>query len=272
VIERDGPVPITRQADLLGLSRSAVYYKPVPLSAEELALMAAIDALHLEHPFAGRRMLTSLLRADGHVVGHTHVRTLMKRMGIEALSCKPRTSTPAQGHKIFPYLLRHLDIDTPNQAWGMDITYVPMPRGFMYLVAGLDWATRRVLSWRLSNTLTADFCVEAYEAGVEEFGAPGIINTDQGSQFTGEDFVNAVATSGAQLSMDGKGAWKDNVFIERFWRTIKYEDIYLCAYDTPTHLRKGLARHIEFYNTRRPHQALDEYTPDQMYYLTALAA
>jgi len=234
--------------------------------------MAAIDALHLEHPFAGRRMLTSLLRASGHVVGHTHVRTLMKRMGVEALYRKPRTSTPASGHKIFPYLLRHLEIERPNQAWGMDITYVPMPRGFMYLVVVLDWATRRVLSWRLSNTLTADFCVEAYEAAVEQFGAPGIINTDQGSQFTGEDFVTAVATSGARLSMDGKGAWKDNVFVERFWRSIKYEDIYLRAYATPAELRKGLARYIEFYNTKRPHQALDECTPDQMYYPTALAA
>jgi putative transposase len=169
VIERDGPVPITRQADLLGLSRSAVYYKPVPVSAKTLALMAAIDKLHLEYPFAGKRMLSALLRQDGHVVGRTHVRTLMKRMGVEALYRKPRISKPAPGHKIYPYLLRHLEINRPNQVWGMDITYVPMPRGFMYLVAVLDWATRRVLSWQLSNTLSADFCVEAYQAAVDEY-------------------------------------------------------------------------------------------------------
>lgn len=272
MIERDGPVPITRQADLLGLSRSAVYYKPVPVSAKTLALMAAIDKLHLEYPFAGKRMLSALLRQDGHVVGRTHVRTLMKRMGVEALYRKPRISKPAPGHKIYPYLLRHLEINRPNQVWGMDITYVPMPRGFMYLVAVLDWATRRVLSWQLSNTLSADFCVEAYQAAVDEYGAPGIINTDQGAQFTGDDFVEAVTDSGALLSMDGKGAWKDNVFVERFWRSIKYENIYLHAYDTPATLRKGLAKYIAFYNSRRPHQALDEYTPDQMYYQNALAA
>lgn len=272
MIERDGPVPITRQAELLGLSRSAVYYKPVRLSARDLGLMAAIDALHLEHPFAGRRMLTALLRADAHVVGQVHVRTLMKRMAVEALYRRPRTSTPAPGHKTFAYLLRHLDIRTPNQVWAMDINYIPMPRGFMYLVVVLDWATRRVLSWRLSNTLSADFCVKAYEAAVEEHGAPGIINTDQGSQFTGEDFVEAVVSSGARLSMDGKGAWKDNVFVERFWRTIKYEDVYLRASDTATKLRHGLTRYIEFYNTRRPHQALGNATPDQRYYPTALAA
>jgi len=266
MINREHELPVRRQAQLLELSKSAVYYRPVPVSDEDLALMHRIDELHLDHPFAGSRMLKGLLRDDGFEVGRTHVRTLMRRMGIEAIYRRPRTSRPHPGHRVFPYLLRGQIIDRPNQVWALDITYLPMKRGFVYLVTVLDWASRRVLAWQLSNTLTADFCVEALETAIGRYGAPEIVNTDQGSQFTSEEFVSTVLESGAELSMDGKGAWRDNVFIERFWRTVKYEEVYLRAYENVSDARRHLARYMEFYNNRRPHSSLDEQTPDAVYF------
>jgi putative transposase len=210
MIDRTHGLPVTRQAQLLDLSRSSVYYRAVPVSASDLALMRRIDELHLE------RMLKKLLCAEGFEVGRTHVRTLMRRMGVEAIYRRPRTSQPHPGHRVFPYLLREKRIDRPNQVWALDITYLPMKRGFVYLVAVMDWATRKVLAWQLSNTLTADFCVEALETAFDRYGVPEIINTDQGSQFTSEEFIATVLEAGAKLSMDGKGAWRDNIFIERF--------------------------------------------------------
>jgi putative transposase len=272
MIDREHALPVTRQAQLLDLSRSAVYYRPVPVSDADLALMRRIDELHLDHPFAGSRMLKRLLQDEGFDVGRTHVRTLMRRMGIEAIYRRPRTSRPHPGHRVFPYLLRGQVIDRPNQVWALDITYLPMKRGFVYLVTVLDWASRRVLAWQLSNTLTADFCVEALETAMARYGAPEIVNTDQGAQFTSEEFVSTVLESGARFSMDGKGAWKDNVFIERFWRTVKYEEVYLRAYEGVSDARRHLTRYMEFYNNRRPHSALDEQTPNTVYFRQALMA
>ncbi|MAT64991.1 MAG: IS3 family transposase [Gammaproteobacteria bacterium] len=266
MIDREHALPVSRQAELLELSRSAVYYQPVPVSDADLALMRRIDELHLDYPFAGSRMLKRLLQDEGFEVGRTHVRTLMRRMGIEAIYRRPRTSRPHPGHRVFPYLLRGQVIDRPNHAWALDITYLPMKRGFVYLATVLDWASRRVLGWQLSNTLTADFCVEALESAIDRYGVPEIVNTDQGSQFTGEEFVSTVLGSGARLSMDGKGSWRDNVFIERFWRTVKYEEVYLRAYESVSDARSHLTRYLEFYNTRRPHSALDEQTPDTVYF------
>ncbi len=273
MIDRDHPLPVTRQAQLLDLSRAAVYYRAVSISDDDLALMRRIDELHLEHPFAGSRMLKRLLRDERFVVGRSHVRTLMRRMGIEAIYRRPRTSQPHPDHRVFPYLLRGQVVNRPNQVWALDITYIPMRRGFVYLVAVLDWASRRVLAWQLSNTLTADFCVEALETAKQRYGAPEIVNTDQGSQFTSEEFISAVHATGAQLSMDGKGAWRDNIFIERFWRTVKYEEVYLRAYDNVSDARRHLERYMTFYNSRRGHSSLRERTPDAMYFhQTAMAA
>ena len=272
MIDPEHALPITRQAQVLDLARSSVYYHPAPLSDRDLALMRQIDELHLEHPFAGSRMLMKLLRADGHVVGRKHVSTLMKRMGIEALYRRPRTTKPHPAHKIYPYLLRGLAIDKPNHAWALDITYIPMKRGFVYFVAVMDWASRRILSWRLSNTMTTDFCIEALEQALTRYGAPQIVNTDQGSQFTSEEFVSAVESAKAKVSMDGKGAWRDNVFIERFWRSLKYEEVYLKAYDNVADARKDLGRYVEFYNTRRPHSSLNDQTPDSVYDMSVAQA
>ena len=205
------------------------YFGPGPLAAD-LALMRRIDELHLDYPFAGSRMLQGLLRAEGHSVGRRHVATLMKKMGIEALYRRPNTSKPAPGHKIYPYLLRNLPVTRPNHVWAMDITYIPMARGFVYLAAVVDWFSRRVLSWRLSITLEADFCIEAVEEALARHGKPDIFNTDQGSQFTSVDFIKVLKDAEIAISMDGKGAWRDNVFVERLWRTIKYEEVYLHAY------------------------------------------
>ena len=265
MIDPEHELPIQRQAKTLGIARSSVYYKPVPLSESDLAIMRQIDELHLQHPFAGSRMLMKLLRADGVTIGRKHVRTLMKRMGIEAIYRRPRTTKPQPGDKIYPYLLRGKVIDRVNQVWALDVTYIPMKRGFVYFVAVMDWATRCILSWRLSTTMTADFCVEALEEALMKYGTPEIVNTDQGSQFTSEEFVTTVQEAGAKVSMDGKGAWRDNVFIERFWRSLKYEAVYLRAYDTVSDARKDLARYVEFYNTRRPHSALDDRTPASVY-------
>jgi putative transposase len=260
------PLPITRQCQLLALSRSSVYYTPQPVSAADLALMHQIDELHLAYPFAGSRLLRDLLRLRGVFVGRKHVATLMRRMGIEALYRHPRTTRPHPGHQVFPYLLRGLAITVPNQVWAMDLTYIPMRHGFLYLVAVLDWATRRVLAWRLSNTMTTDVCLDALEAAIHDYGCPGILNTDQGSQFTSTAFVSLVQQHGIRLSMDGKGAWRDNLFVERLWRSVKYEEVYLHAYDSVAEAHQGLARYFAFYNHGRPHTALDGRTPDMVYF------
>jgi putative transposase len=266
MIDGGHDLPIMRQAQLLDLSRSAVYYRPQPTTAADLALMRRIDELHLEHPFAGARMLRDLVRQDGYAVGRKHVATLMRRMGIEALYRKANTSRRHPEHRIYPYRLRGLTIDRPNQVWAMDITYLPMARGFVYLAVVLDWATRRILAWRLSNTLTADFCVAALEEAITRYGTPEIMNTDQGSQFTGSEFVGVLERHQIAISMDGKGCWRDNVFVERLWKTIKYEHVYLHAYATVSEAKTKLTTYIDFYNGRRPHAALDRQTPDAAYF------
>jgi putative transposase len=260
------PLPITRQCQLLALPRSSVYYTPQLVSATALALMRQIDALHLEYPFAGSRLLRDLLRLRGVLVGRKHVATLMRRMGIEALYRRPRTTQPHPGHQVFPYLLRDLAITVPNQVWAMDLTYLPMRHGFLYLVVVLDWATRRVLAWRLSNTMTTDVCFDALEAAIRAHGCPGILNTDQGSQFTSTAFVTVVQQHRIRLSMDGKGAWRDNLFVERLWKSVKYEEVYLHAYDSVPEAQRSLARYFTFYNSGRPHSALDGRTPDMVYF------
>jgi putative transposase len=248
MITRDHPLPVTRQCTLLALARSSVYYTPQPVSAATLAVMRQLDELHLESPFAGSRMLRDLLRLRGVMVGRKHVATLMRRMGLEALYRHPRTTQPHPGHRVFPYLLRDREITLPNQVWAMDLTYLPMRYGFLYLVAVLDWATRRVLAWRLSNTLTTDVCLDALEAAIRAYGCPGILNTDQGSQFTSTAFVALVQQHGIALSMDGQGAWRDNLFVERLWKSVKYEDVYLHAYDSVSEAQRGLGRYFTFYN------------------------
>jgi putative transposase len=266
MIDAEHELPIARQAQLLNLSRSSVYYRPQPTSAEDLALMRRIDELHLEHPFAGARMLRDLLRQDGFDIGRKHVRTLMRTMGIEALYRKANTSQPHPEHRIYPYRLRGLTIERPNQVWAMDITYLPMARGFVYLAVVLDWASRRILAWRLSNTLTADAPVEALEEAIAKYGTPEIMNTDQGSQFTSAEFTGALERHGIVISMDGKGCWRDNVFVERLWKTIKYEHVYLHAYESVSEAKAKLAVYIDFYNSRRPHNALGRQTPDTAYF------
>lgn len=266
MIERGSEVPVTRQAELLGLSRSSVYYTPRPLPPRDLRLMRRIDELHLELPFYGSRKLAEQLRREGHAVGRRHVATLMRRMGIEALYRRPRTSLPARGAAIYPYLLTGLAIERPNQVWASDITYLPMAHGFLYVVAILDVASRKVLAFRLSNTLTADFCVEALEEALATYGAPEIFNTDQGSQFTSDEWIKTLKGAGVAISMDGKGRWIDNVFIERLWRSVKYEEVYLHGYNNGTEARAGLTRYFSFYNARRSHQALEYRRPDEVYF------
>ena len=266
MIDRDHALPLKRQAELVGISRGTVYYQPQPISQDDLALMRRIDELHLNHPFAGSRMLRDLLRLDGIRVGRRHVATLMRRMGIEALYRKPDTSRRHPQHRVFPYLLRGLTIDRANAVWALDITYIPMARGWVYLVAVLDWYSRRVLAHRVSITMEADFCVEALQEAVSRYGPPDIVNTDQGSQFSSDDFVKAVRKCGAMQSMDGRGCWRDNVFVERLWRSVKYEEVYLKAYDDVPVARAGIGQYIAFYNTGRPHQAHGGLTPDMVYF------
>ncbi len=267
MIDREHDLPITKQAQVLRISRGSVYYLPRPLPATDLEIMRRLDRLHLELPFAGSRMLRGLLTAEGCKIGRRHVKTLMKRMGIEALYRRPRTTKPAPGHKIYPYLLRGMEITRPNQVWAMDITYIPMARGFVYLTVVLDWFSRRVLSWRVSITMEAAFCVETLEDAMAHHGKPEIFNTDQGSQFTGAAFTGALANNGIAISMDGKGAWRDNVFVERLWRSVKYEEVYLRAYDSVSEARASIGRYLHFYNGRRPHSSLDGTTPDQVYFM-----
>jgi putative transposase len=266
MIDRDHPLPLGRQAETVGISRGSVYYLPRPVSPEDLALMRRIDELHLELPFAGSRMLRDLLNQEGIAVGRKRVATLMRRMGIEALYRKPNTSKKHPAHQIYPYLLRGLKIDRPNQVWAMDITYIPMARGFVYLAAVIDWYSRRVLAWRVSITMDTDFCIEAVEEAIARYGTPGIFNTDQGSQFTSHAFTSLLKQHAIAISMDGKGCWRDNVFIERLWKSVKYEEVYLRAYDSVSHAKTSLARYFDFYNRRRPHTSFDRRTPDQVYF------
>jgi putative transposase len=266
MIDAEHALPITRQAQLLELSRASVYYLPRVTPVADLALMRRIDELHLNHPFAGSRMLRDLLGQEGYSVGRRHVATLMNKMSIEALYRRPNTSRRHAAHPIYAYLLRNRTIERPNEVWAMDITYIPMSRGFVYLAAVLDWATRRVLAWRLSISMNTDFCIEAVEEALAKYGTPEIFNTDQGSQFTSTEFTGLLQKNGIAISMDGKGAWRDNVFVERLWKTIKYEEVYLHAYDTVSDARAGLTRYIDFYNRLRPHRALDGMTPDAVYF------
>jgi putative transposase len=266
MIDRNHELPIARQAKVLSISRGSVYYKPRPVSAEDLAIMRRIDELHLEFPFAGSRMLRDLLGREGFEIGRQRVATMMKRMGIEAIYRRPNTSKPAPGHKIYPYLLRGVRVERPNQVWAMDITYIPMARGFVYLAAVVDWFSRRVLSHRLSITMEADFCVEALEEALAKQGRPEIFNTDQGSQFTSHDFTGVLIRDKIAISMDGKGAWRDNVFVERVWKSVKYEEVYLRAYDSVSQARASIGRYLDFYNRRRPHSSLDRRTPDEAYF------
>ena len=266
MIDREHGLSLAKQAKALNISRGSVYYLPRPVRAADLEVMRGLDRLHLEFPFAGSRMLRGLLAAEGFRLGRRHVKTLMKRMGIEALYRRPRTTKPEPGHKIYPYLLRGLSIERPNQVWAMDITYIPMARGFVYLAVVLDWFSRRVLSWRLSITMEAAFCVATLEDALARHGKPDIFNTDQGSQFTSQDFTGVLIENGIAISMDGKGAWRDNVFVERLWRSVKYEEVYLRAYDGVSEARASIGRYLDFYNGRRPHSSLDGMTPDQAYF------
>ena len=266
MIERKHDLSLKRQADLLDLSRGSLYYQPEPMSAEDLDVMRRIDELHLRWPFMGSRMLRDQLHDQGLKINRKRVRRLMRLMGIQAIYRRQNTSKPHPGHAVFPYLLRRLLIDQPNQVWAADITYIPMARGFVYLFAVMDWYSRRVLAWRISNTLTADFCVEAVEEALKRFGKPQIFNTDQGSQFTGSQFVSLLTSHGIRISMDGKGCWRDNVFVERLWRSVKYEEVYLHAYQSVSEAQTGIARYFAFYNARRSHTALDRQTPDHVYF------
>jgi putative transposase len=266
MIDRAHDLPITRQAEALNISRGSVYYLPRLVSKADLAIMQRLDRLHLEFPFAGSRMLRGLLVAEGCKIGRRHVKTLMRRMGIEALYRRPRTTKPEPGHKIYPYLLRGVEITRPNQVWAMDITYIPMARGFVYLAVVLDWFSRRVLSWRVSITMEAAFCVEALEDALACHGKPEIFNTDQGSQFTGAAFTGVLIKNGIAVSMDGKSAWRDNVFVERLWRSVKYEEVYLRAYEGVSDARASIGRYLDSYNGRRPHSSLDSITPDHAYF------
>ena len=266
MIDRTHPLPITRQAQIVNISRGSVYYESEPVSDSDLRLMRRIDELHLELPFAGARMLRDLLRAEGFAVGRKHMTTLMRRMGITALYRKPNTSKRTPGHTIYPYLLRTLAITRSNHVWAMDISYIPMARGFVYLAAVIDWHSRRVLAWRLSISMDTAFCTEAVEEAIAKYGKPEIFNTDQGSQFTSSAFTGLLHGHGIRISMDGKGCWRDNVFIERVWRSIKYEEVYLHAYETVSAAREGIGRYINFYNTRRPHSSHQARTPDVVYF------
>ena len=268
MIDRTHTLPITRQAELVGISRGNVYYLPRAASEADQRLMKRIDVLHLAHPFAGARMLRDFLNREGFEVGRRHVATLMSRMGIQALYQTPNTSKKHPSHKVYPYLLRGLKIERANHVWATDITYIPMACGWVYLCAIVDWASRRVLAHRVSISMETAFCAEALQEALAKHGQPEIFNTDQGSQFTSEDFTAPLKALGVQISMDGKGAWRDNVFVERLWRSVKYEEVYLHAYDSVSQAKAGIGRYFAFYNAERPHSSLDTQTPDEYYFAT----
>jgi len=266
MIDPEHDLPIQKQAEVLQISRSSVYYQARPVSESDLWLMRQIDELHLNYPFAGSRMLRDMLSQQGLEVGRRHIRTLMRRMAIEAIYRRPNTSKPAPGHRIYPYLLRGLAVTRPNQVWAMDITYIPMARGFVYLAAVVDWFSRRVLAWKLSITMETAFCIEALDEALSTNEKPEIFNTDQGRQFTSEAFTGRLRENGISISMDGKGCWRDNVFVERIWRSIKYEEVYLHAYTSVSEARTSLRRYVDFYDAARPHSSLKAQTPDQVYF------
>ena len=265
MIDRDHQLSITRQAQLLNISRGTVYYLPQPVSPADLVLMRKIDELHLEHPFMGARMLRDQLLRQGFSVGRRHVRTLMLRMGIEALAPQPGTSKAAPGHKVYPYLLRNVAITRSNQVWALDTTYIPMARGVVYLTAVVDVASRKVLAHKVATTLEAVHAKEVIEQAFARYGVPEIVNTDQGSQFTAEEFTRVVLAAGCQLSMDGRGAWRDNVFVERLWRSVKYERVYLKVYDSVRAARADIADYLDWYNAQRSHSRIDRLTPTEKY-------
>jgi putative transposase len=267
MINREHPLPLTTQCTILNLSRSGIYYLPVPVSDKDRELMNLIDRIHLEEPYLGTRGIRNELWSKGYTIGRSHVRTLMRKMGIEALYQRPRLSKPHPGHTIYPYLLRGVTIAEANNAWASDITYIPMAKGFCYLVAIMDLASRKVLSWRLSNTLDTSFCIDALEEAIARYGTPEIFNTDQGSQFTSDDFTGILKNHGIRISMDGRGRWIDNVFIERLWKSVKYQDVYLKAYTSIGELREGLTTWFDRYDRRR-HQGLDNRSPNEVYWST----
>lgn len=269
MVDRDGPLSVARQCSLLDLPRSTFYHVPKEVSDGDLKLMKLIDRCHLEHPYYGSRRIRDWLGDQGHKVNRKRVQRLMRTMGLTAVYPKRNLSKANQAHKVYPYLLRNLVIDRPNQVWATDLTYIPMARGFVYLVAVMDWYSRKVLSWRVSNTLDVNFCVDALEEAIERYGAPEIFNTDQGSQFTSKEFTDVLKDNDIRISMDGKGRWVDNVFVERLWRSVKYEEVYLKAYDSLKAARASLGRYFTFYNTERRHQSLDRQTPDGVYYEAA---
>ena len=266
MIDRDHELSISRQAELVGINRGSVYYVPKPIGAEDLEIMRRIDRLHLEHPFMGARMLRDQLNREGIRIGRKHVSTLMKRMGIEALYRKPGTSKKHPGHEIYPYLLRGMKICRSNQVWALDTTYIPMAKGFVYLTAVVDWASRKVLAAKVAITLEACHAVEVLEEASRRHGIPEIVNTDQGSQFTAYEFVQAVKSMGSRLSMDGRGAWRDNVFVERLWKSVKYERVYLHAYETVSAARVSIMQYLDWYNRDRPHSKLNKQTPNEADY------
>jgi putative transposase len=269
MIDRTRPdLSVVRQCELLGLHRSGLYYQAAPASADNLALMRLIDEQYLKTPFYGSRQMTNHLTRLGHTVNRKRVQRLMALMGLQAVAPGPPTSQPHPAHPVYPYRLRGMTIDRPNQVWAADISYVPLARGFMYLVAFLDWATRKVLSWRVSNTLNTPFCVEALQDALGGYGSPDIVNTDQGSQFTSEAFTGLLQARGIQISMDGRGRCHDNIFVERLWRTVKYECIYLNAFEDGRHLRETLGYYFEWYNQERPHAALGGASPDTRYFVS----
>ena len=263
MVQRPGPLSLSRQCELLGLNRAALYYQPVAVSAYELQLMALLDRQYLRTPFYGSRRMTAWLKTQGHAVSRKRVRRLMQRMGLAAIYQRPRISAPAPRHRIYPYLLGGLSIERVNQVWAADITYIPMARGFLYLVAVMDWVSRYVLAWRLSNALEASFCIEALQAALRQ-GRPEIFNTDQGSQFTDEGFTGVLRTHDVAISMDGRGRFADNIFVERLWRSVKYEEVYIRAYESVAQARHGIGAYFEFYNHQRLHQALGYRTPRQV--------
>ncbi|WP_407503111.1 IS3-like element ISAba14 family transposase [Acinetobacter baumannii] len=259
-------ISVSKQAKLLKVSRGCYYYRPKPVSASDLKLMRCIDELHMQYPFAGSRMMRDLLNRQGHHIGRRHTRTLMKKMGIQALYCKPNLSQANQAHRKYPYLLKGLAIQRSNQVWSTDITYIPMAKGFVYLCAVIDWHSRKVLAHRVSISMEVDFCISVLNEAIEKYGSPEILNTDQGSQFTSDAFIDVLKSNGIQISMDGKGRWVDNVMVERLWRSVKYEEVYLKAYSSVTDAKKQLSAYFEFYNLKRPHSSLDKMTPNEFYY------
>jgi len=266
MVDRKDSLPVSRQCALLGLPRSTYYHVPEPVSAEELKLMGLIDRCHLKHPYYGSRRIRDWLEDEGYRVNRKRVQRLMRTMDLVSLYPKRNLSLANQAHKKYPYLLRNVVINRPNQVWATDITYVPMARGFVYLVTIMDWHSRRVLSWRVSNTLDTSFCIDALREAIELHGAPEIFNTDQGSQFTSDEFTGELKAHDIRISMDGKGRWMDNVFVERLWRSVKYEEVYLKAYNSISDARDSLGLYFEFYNSERRHQSLDRRTPDSVYY------